>query len=148
MVCLRLRAHWIRWSLLCTTVAGCGGGGPTLVTVTGKVVDGGQPVAIQDYEQGGSCLEVEFFPLGEIDDSATYVYSAYCEQDGSFVLDGMDGNGIPVGNYRVAVRRLGETRSGRGDVWQGRFDGEKSPFVFDITDGEEIVIDVSKANPG
>ena len=144
MVCLRLGGQWIRSLVLCIAVAGCGGG-PTLVTVTGKVVDGGQPVIIQDYEQGGSCLEVEFFPLGEVDDSATNVYLAFCEQDGSFTLNGFDGNGIPVGNYRVAVRRLGQTPSGRGDVWRGKFDGENSPFVFDITDSEEIVIDIAKA---
>jgi len=32
-------------------------------------------------------------------------------------------------------------------VWEGRFDGENSPFVFDITESTEsqdIVIDIAK----
>lgn len=134
------------WVALCIAIVGCGGGDPQY-TVTGKVVEGGQPIVIEMYEEGGSCLEVEFFPLDEggalASDAVSHI--AFCAEDGSFQMYGAEGEGIPPGKYRVAVRRLGETEDESGDMWGGKFDGDKSPFVVDVPSSEDIVIDIAKA---
>ncbi len=137
----------ISWVVACVAVAGCGG--QKLVTVTGEVVEGGQPVVLDVYEEGASCLEVDFCPLDEagnlVSDPDAPSQSTYCKEDGSFVVEGYDGKGIPAGKYRVAVRRLGQTPNGPGDVWQGKFERDKSPFVVDVPSDDDIVIDIAKA---
>jgi hypothetical protein len=139
-------------ALVCMAVAGCGGGGEKLVTVTGKVLQDGQPVKIENYVEGEECLSVNFFPLDEggnrkADASS---FSQDVQEDGSFEMRGNMGKGIPAGKYRVGVSR--ETEEGvedeedlrrRGDDIWSKFGPENSPFVFDVPSGE-IVIDISK----
>jgi hypothetical protein len=73
------------------------------------------------------------------------LYCADVDQDtGTFVPDGAQKKGMPPGKYRVAL----QLKKKRVDLWNGRFDGENSPFVFDIDeDTEEIVIDLDDAPP-
>jgi hypothetical protein len=130
-------------------VAGCGGGEPHYV-VTGSVVEGGQPVVIEEYEEGASCVELEFVPL---DESGAVVsaetYWAYAKEDGTFVIDGTDGSGIPAGKYRVSVRKMGDTVNGPDDLWQGAHSGDNSKFIYEITaDTDDLQIDVASPPTG
>lgn len=152
MVCLQRAGAYLAWAMLCFVVAGCGSG-VKKVEVTGKVVDGGQPYVVpeEEYEEGGCCVQLEFCTLDESGDFADEAerFSVNAKSDGSFLVDGNDGDGIPVGKYRVALRRrTGEmTESGSDDLFNGKFEPENSPFEFDITDDQEIVIDISKTAP-
>jgi len=148
LVGLQARKFGLFWAvLLCTATGGCSSG-ESRVSVRGKVVDDNQPVAIANYEEGGACVQVDFILLDEggnvASDPNAPTQSAFCKQDGSFEVQGMDGKGIRAGRYRVAVYLRGETPNGMGDVWQGKFDGDRSPFVVDVTGDDEVVIDVSK----
>lgn len=142
----------------CALLAGCpkGSSGPTLYKVTGKVVQDGTPVPIQNYREGYNSLEVEFFA---VDDTGASKLSpggkAFVKPDGSFSIIGENTKGLRAGKYRVAVRHVdrtagtGPTRkpdpTGRMDAWQGKFDEKKSPFVFDVTGSQgDIVIDLAK----
>jgi hypothetical protein len=145
-----LRWQWIAMAILVCTMIGCGGGGVKLVTVEGKVVDGGAAVSIENYEEGGSCLELEWIPLDDAgqpkgDAESYYIFVA---EDSTFVVDGNDGSGIPEGKYKVAVFRRGETNDENGDVWAGKFGPDKSPFTIDVGVDEEVVIDISKTPIG
>jgi hypothetical protein len=149
MIGLR-RACWgLFGALVCMGVAGCGGGGEKLATVTGKVVEDGQPVAIQDFYVGTNCLQVEFIPLdasGQRKPEAVS-YTEDVQEDGSFKMRGL-GEGIPLGKYRVAVAQLKdgqEVEEGGEGAWEAKFGRETSPFVFDIADDQEILIDLAKA---
>ena len=54
---------------------------------------------------------------------------------------GGDGRGIPPGKYRVAI----ELNRKKKDAFKGTYDGDRSPFVFDIdANTKEIVIDLDK----
>jgi hypothetical protein len=144
MVCFSRRASGALLILLAVSFCGCGSGGK-LVQVTGKVVDGGTPVTIseEDYEEGGSCLEIILIPLDDEGNIATAdAQGAYCKPDGTFVIE--EGLGIPPMKYRVAVFHRGETNDDSGDLWKNKFDEENSPFVYDITEDMELVIDISK----
>ena len=141
----------------CLAAAGCGGS-VERVTVTGKIVDGGAPLKLAGTEQPGapSPVEIRFCP---VDEALTKVISgmpislsASPKQDGSFVIDGGDGKGIPVGRYKVTMsnrnmmmdRRSAPKSGAQGDVWEGRFSIENTPFSFDIQAPQEIVLDIAK----
>jgi hypothetical protein len=144
--------------LACLMAAGCGGG-VKRVTVTGKIIDGGAPLNLtgRDYQEGAASVEVRFYPADEalttLVASMPISLSARAKPDGTFVMDGGDGKGIPVGKYKVAVtnrnmtmdRRSGSKAAGQGDVWEGRFSAEKTPFTFDVQAPQEVVLDIAKA---
>jgi len=152
MVCLQRAGSYLSWAILCIAIAGCGDG-ITRVTVTGKVVDGGEPYVIpeDEYEEGGCCVELEFCHLDESGEFEGDRFSVIAKSDGSFLVDGYEGDGIPLGKYRVALRRpTGEmTEDGIDDLFNGKFEPDNSPFEFDITETqkEPIVIDISKGAP-
>jgi len=154
-----VRSAWLLAAVGCALLAGCpkGSSGPTLYKVTGKVVRDGIPIPIPNHREGYKCLEVEFFAL---DDAGALKPSpggrAFVKQDGSFTIVGEAAKGLRAGKYRVAVRninmliptgtgRKSSDPTGRPDEWAGKFDQNKSPFVFDITGSQgDIVIDVAK----
>jgi hypothetical protein len=137
-------------ALLCMAVAGCGGG-EKLVTVTGKVLQDGQPISIENYEEGVESLSVAFIPLDEGGNPKADArsYSHDVQEDGSFEIRGDMGDGIPVGKYRVAVSRVSEAAEEEGgdDLWKGKFGPENSPFVFDINGSHDVEIDIAKTGP-
>ncbi len=50
--------------------------------------------------------------------------------------------GLPPGKYRVAVQLLKKKQ----DLFGGKYDAQKSPFVFDIDAGtKEVVVDLDKS---
>lgn len=138
-----------RWrcgvGLVCLLIAGCASG-EKLTTVRGKVVEEGQPIAIRPYEEGGNCLQVLFIPA---DDSGAIVnapvHSDYASEDGTFEISGDMGKGIPLRKYRVAILRVGMSpTSGSSDLWKGKFDAQKTPFVVDVTGSQgDVVIDIA-----
>ncbi len=147
-----MRCSCVSWwglLLLIGMAVGCGGG-EQLVTVAGQVVDGGEPVVIEPYEEGGSCVELEFIPLDEngspkADAPAYYIYVA---EDSTFVVDGFDGSGIPIGKYKVAAYLRGETDDENNDIWRGKFGPDKTPFVVEADGAEDVVIDISQQPAG
>jgi hypothetical protein len=71
------------------------------VTVTGKVVQGGQPINAPRNAVGYGGVEVFF--VGEGTTS-----SAYCDESGNFEIIHA-GEGIPPGKYKVAIIAHGST---------------------------------------
>ena len=58
---------------------------------------------------------------------------------GTFQPAGKNGRGMPPGKYRVAVELMKKKK----DQLRGKFDAEKSPFVFEVdAKTAEIVIDL------
>ncbi|HEX4588748.1 MAG TPA: hypothetical protein VH120_02385 [Gemmataceae bacterium] len=123
-------------AILCATMlAGCGGG---MLHPTGRVVKGGEPVVLKPGED----LGIFFYPLGGDGKLGTTVYPAFFNAaDSTFRVTGSDRRGLPPGKYRVAV----ELKKNKKDLFEGTYDMNNSPFVFDV-DGKtaEILIDLSK----
>jgi len=70
-----------------------------------------------------------------------YYVAEYNRDDGTFRVAGKDGRGLPPGKYRVAL----ELDRKRSDLWRGKYDADKSPYIFDVdAKTEEIVIDLDK----
>jgi hypothetical protein len=150
MICFERTACCCLAALVCVALAGCDTGGSGIVA-TGRVLEGGRPVAIPDFEKGENCLEVEFYPLDEAGVPGGPSYAAPVGADGSFEVKGPMAEGIPPGKYRVTVTHIGGEEDGDdedGDEeaaspW-AKFNKENSPFEFQVP-GSEIVIDISQA---
>ncbi len=116
--------------------AGCGGDG--FLRPKGRVVRGGEPIALKDGED----LGVFFYPLTGDGHLGKTVYPAYFNAaDSTFLVTGSDCRGLPPGRYRVAV----ELKKDKKDVFGGAFNMNNSPFVvdFDSKTGE-VLIDLNK----
>ena len=135
-LCLLLSA------LLCSFALGCGGPGEKVVAVEGRVTNAGQPLPVAGREMGLGMVRVEFYRIGEDGQQTSDPETAGVDKDGYFRVRGPDGNGIPPGKYRIAVRQWDPFPD--TDRLEGKFDENNSPIVREIATRAEIIIDVSK----
>lgn len=127
--------HFVAFCCLCVC-CGCGGGSGKL-KVAGKIVKGGAAFAVPEEEY----VRVTFFPVTDGGPPKNTYAATYNGKDGSFVATGGDGLGIPPGKYRIAV----EHEKKGGDAFKGAFDGDRSPFTFDIGRAtKSLVIDLDR----
>ena len=116
-------------------LAGCG---PTLLTTHGRVLKGGTPLLPGKDE----FVRVTFVPIvadgRRVED---YYVAQVKREDSTFQVAGKDLRGMPPGKYRVAI----ELDRHRSDLLKGRFDADRSPFVFDVgVNTPEIVLDLDR----
>jgi hypothetical protein len=121
--------------VLAITVVGCGSS--KTIKVTGRLVKNGQPYIITEKEGLRIFFAPEGMPEGKYDS-----YSAeYDRSDGTFHVTGKDGEGMPPGNYRIAL----ELRLNRSDEFRGEFSASKSPLTCLIdSSNRDIVIDLDQ----
>jgi len=134
---------------------GCGGGKEAdLVVVKGRLVDKGQPFALDANKvplpkgahgtppgtSGSSALQVIF-----ISGDTKEQFPASTNADaGTFEVLGYEGKGIKPGRYKIAVvGRIGISPD-TPDYFKGLFTPEKTQILRDVKAGEEVVIDISK----
>jgi hypothetical protein len=121
---------------LCLLLVGCGG--DKRLRTQGRVLMGGQALVPKE----GESVRVTFVPiLPDGKPPADHYFAEFNPADGTFTSSGKDKKGMPPGKYRVAV----EYKKNRSDVFGGKFDEDRSPYVFDV-DGStaEVVIDLDK----
>jgi hypothetical protein len=124
---------------LCSLTAGCG---DTRLRTAGRVLKDGQPLIPKNDES----VRVTFVPiLPDGKPPADHYFAEYNPATGRFHSAGKDKKGMPPGKYRVAV----EYKRNRRDVFNGKFDENRSPFVFDVDSRTpEIVIDLDAPPKG
>lgn len=121
--------------LCAVLMTGCGDG---MLKTKGRVVKNGVPFTLKGDED----LGIFFYPLNSDGSLGTTVYPAFFNAaDSTFHVTGADKKGMPPGKYRVAL----EHRINKKDLFQGAFNMNNSPFVYDIdSNTREIVIDLDK----
>jgi hypothetical protein len=134
-----MRKLLLAFASLCLLVLLSGCGGPGRLNARGRIVKGGAPYTVPEKEY----VRVTFFPVTADGKPPQNTYAAVYERsDGTFRAVGPDGKGIPPGKYRIAVEHQGPRRA---DVLKGAYDGDRSPFVFDVdASTNEIVIDLDR----
>ena len=129
------------WLGVACLVAGCGPSPVRGVKVRGQVLVDGQPLTPLPGER----VWVTFERTGAWGGNAVIMTAATVQKDGTFVLDGQEGNGTPAGQYTVTLH--GEFTSSEGENrFSGLFPNGKSPFVVDVTESgdQAFVIDLAK----
>jgi len=123
--------------LMALVVGGCGDNEGKLRT-KGRLLKGGEEFVPEE----GQNIQITFVPiLPDGKPPHRHYYADVNQETGEFVPDGPDKKGMPPGRYRVAVELMQKKK----DLFNGRFDQELSPFIFDVDeDTEEIVIDLDK----
>ncbi|MEX1039240.1 MAG: hypothetical protein WDZ51_01320 [Pirellulaceae bacterium] len=133
---------------ICLTGIGCGGE-MGLITVTGKVVENGQPIDVPDYEEGVNNLRVIFVQLDESGSAIEQAAQmANVRQDGTFTMVGNLGGGIEPGSYRVGIQNIGTGGDGSEgvDLWDGKHGPSSSTFVYEISgSNKDLTIDLADA---
>jgi hypothetical protein len=106
VLAMRLPRHLVRvfyLSLVLCLLSGCPTG-PKKYRVTGKLTQGGKPLSVSEPQAGFREVTILFVP--DTDDEtlrANPQPAIYNFEDGTFVVEGVDGKGIPAGKYRVCV---------------------------------------------
>ena len=119
----------------CILAAGCNDG---MLRTKGRLLKGGQPF----IPQAGEFIEITFVPiLPDGKPPADFYFAEVDQATGVFRPFGKNGKGMPPGKYRVAVELMKKKK----DLLGGKFNAEKSPFVFDVeANSSEIVIDLDR----
>jgi hypothetical protein len=144
---------------------GCGGSS-NAVWVKGKLIKGGaRYVPPQGHVVAVTFVATELeSPEGQVVRSSEPFDADYNDDDGTFVVPGREGRGIPPGKYRVAVtqkmlREAFEAARPRArpgqkpitretDFLDDRFGPSSSPIVREIKGPMEVVIDLDKPTEG
>jgi hypothetical protein len=117
---LSFRTTWGRWAalLVLVAVAGCGGGGPTLVPVSGTLSYKGKPL--------GNAL-VHFVPEG----GAGRMSSGETDGSGRFkLLFDKNHEGAIVGKHKVSIQR----RAVRAPNEEPGMEGQMTPLPKDLAE--------------
>jgi hypothetical protein len=128
--------------VLAIALAGSGcGRGDGLHRTKGRLTKGGEDFIPPE----GEYLQISLTPITRDGKPPKNIYFASVDQDaGTFTAAGPLLQGVPAGKYRISVELMKDKK----DQFAGRFDAERSPFVFDIDgDDEEIVVDLDSAPP-
>jgi|RhiMetdeSRZDD1v2_1073273.scaffolds.fasta_scaffold426525_3 hypothetical protein len=129
-----MRSFAVLVGILVSLVAGCGGYTPeTGVTVTGKIVKGGQPLVAPSVDSGGY-LQIQLCPLtarpdGSPGDAAGGEYSA----NGTVKFQ-YAGRGMPPGKYRLTVALNDGTND--LDAFQGKYSLEQSKMEVTVPENK------------
>jgi hypothetical protein len=132
--------HVTRWRALSTVLLalvvishGCNRG-PQTVTVTGKIVRGGQPIAV------GPTGYVQVMLLPDVGADQQYTTRVgRCEKDGTFMIPE-----VQPGRYKIGVEQLDPNP--QSDKLNGAFRAGDSKIIRDV-DGK-TPIDIDLAKPG
>jgi hypothetical protein len=121
---------------LCILVTGCG---EVKLRTAGRLVKDGRPFVPKE----GESVRVTFVPIPpDGSPPADHYFAEFNKADGTFHSSGKDRKGMPPGKYRVAVEYKNKNKE---DTFGGKFDENRSPYVFDIdARTTEIVIDLDK----
>ena len=134
---MRKLSEFLAVALCLFMLSGCASDGR--LGTKGRIVKGTAPYTVPEAEY----VRVTFFPVTSDGKPPKNTYAAsFNGANGTFRAVGADGKGIPPGKYRVAVEHEG--KKGK-DLFKGAYDGDRSPFVFDIDSRSgEIVIDLDR----
>ncbi|MGZ3413426.1 MAG: hypothetical protein ACXWNX_06600 [Isosphaeraceae bacterium] len=143
-------------------------GNSNAIKVTGKLLQAGQPYV----PPAGQRVVVTLYVVDVKDASGKRIpaqepfHGYYDPKDGTFVVPGPDGHGIPPGQYRISIFQ-GLTREGESkvlpdhkgtsrkapgnnretDFFEGLFGPTTSPIGREVTQGAELIVDLDKEAP-
>ena len=126
---MRSLAYLLAAAIAGLTVMGCGNNG--FINAKGHIIKGGQPYLLPE----GQGFRIFFMPENTSGTRYDSYSAAYDPEDGSFLVTGKDGRGLPPGKYQVDI----QLRQGKEDLLGGKL----PPVPLEITpDNKALVIDL------
>lgn len=122
---------------LLVAVLGCEKPADNLVPVKGKLL-----VAGADYDPATQEeVMIIFYPAGNPEGTS---YPAVIQNDGTFTVPGVEGNGVPAGKYHISLERISDDRKTKVSVPR-KLAGRESELEKEITSttGDVGSIDVT-----
>jgi hypothetical protein len=127
----RRQALWVALLALAAISPGCNRA-PQTVTVTGKIVRGGQPIAV------GPTGYVQVMLLPDVGADEQYTTRVgRCEKDGTFVIPE-----VQPGKYKIGVEQLDPNP--QSDKLNGAFRAGDSKIIRDVDGKTPLTIDIAK----
>jgi hypothetical protein len=129
--------------LLLLLAAGCSG----RLQPRGRLTKNGDPYLPGEHETVHLALirVQDAAPAPEKSDqesSGSYV-ATFNREDGTFLVGGADGKGLPAGKYRVTVQIM----KNKKDLLNGAFGAQNSPIVREVTGkADELNLDLAHPN--
>lgn len=116
---------------------GCGAK-DDLMPLRGRILKAGEKFETGNLE----IMQIIFVPiLPSGEPPRDHYYANVNDLDGTFVVAGKTGRGLPPGKYRVSLELMKQKK----DQFHGRYDAVNSPYIFDVDQTtNEVVIDVEK----
>jgi hypothetical protein len=127
---------WSAGLIICLLSVGCSSG---YIKAKGRVLKGGVPYTTSE----GEGMRIFFVPVGEIVGTRYDSFAAvYNPKNGSFVVNGKDGRGLPPGKYRIGLQLM----KGKDDLLKGRLLTKNTPLTCEVASSwGEIVIELDDA---
>lgn len=100
----------------------------------------GQPLHVEGREVSAGYVAIRLYPLQGEEPAAEPASDDLVEADGTFLIFGREGKGVPPGRYRVEVLQYDPYPR---DKLQGRFSREKSPIEIEVTPESALQIDLA-----
>lgn len=144
---LSLRVVVVVWvGLLVGLSAGCSSANISGPKVRGKIIDvDGSPFT---FKTGAEIVVLEFQGTHN---GQPFNSTAEVNSDGTFALDGPEGAGVPVGNYKVVIRVQPYGKGIDKDAPAERFNGQfaefkTTPLSFELTrsNAQRVVINLQQ----
>ena len=131
---------WASALSFCVLLVGCGSEGTGVVAVKGRITNRGEAIQVNGLEIGLGRVAVELYPLKPDGKPLEDPFTASCDASGNFDVAGIDGSGIPVGQYMVAIRAWDPEP--QVDRLNGQYAFGKSELTQTIDGKADIMIDL------
>jgi hypothetical protein len=130
---MRILRSVLACGLVSLLALGCGNNG--FMNAKGHILKGGKPFLVSE----GQGLRIFFAPTDRSGTRYDSYAASYDPEDGSFVVIGKDGRGLPPGNYLVGFQLMEK----KEDLLGGKLLGPKSGITVDVTSSsQDLVIDL------
>jgi hypothetical protein len=131
---------------LSLAAAGCGTSSPTMrevkgVSISGKLQQNGKVIKLKTEE----VVSISFLLKGSSLEDQISAQADYNPEDGTFVVKGPTGQGIPPGKYSVGLTNDFTDGSGGANRFSDSFDAQESALTADVgpEEGQYFTIDIS-----
>ena len=129
----------------------CGCDKPTEALVQGTILLDGKPLVVEQDRRSRKGMAREGLVVVELVSMDSRGRLPVCEraiydsQNGSFVVPGRRGQGIPPGEYKIVVHQLRNFAEPRSDLLRGKFSADRTPLRCLATLDKQNLVEIDLA---
>ena len=137
---MRVIWYFAGFAFCCLLLSACSSGVPGL-KIKGVLTNNGKPYMVDP--KGG--VHLVFIPIVEENTPHNKYPAKFNRQDSTFVVDGLTGEGIPPGSYKVTFMQMTSTEPTQEILdMNAQFNEANTPIIREITSAAPLTIDLAK----